>query len=109
MINDFGNIMINKLHNFIFFYYKITIFSHFSIINSIIDGIYSRFIGQIHYSFHINGIESIQLSTLSGKILFDKKINKNEFENDLSKFAKGIYIIKIFTKNEVFADKIIKH
>ena len=52
---------------------------------------------------------NIELTDLSGKIIYQSLIQKNQLEIDLSSCNPGVYLIKIQTDKEIFYSKIIKN
>jgi hypothetical protein len=55
-----------------------------------------------------NSIDKIVISDLSGKTLFDEKINSKTHQIDLNNYNSGIYLIEIHSAGEIEHDKIIK-
>ncbi|RLD50306.1 MAG: hypothetical protein DRI94_07295, partial [Bacteroidetes bacterium] len=45
--------------------------------------------------------------SVSGKLIYQNKLNSNAFDIDLGYQAKGIYFIKITAGNQVFNSKLI--
>jgi hypothetical protein len=60
---------------------------------------------KIHYS---EVIETIAISDLTGKILFEHNVDATTYESDLTKYADGVYFIKISTASQELVGKIIK-
>ena len=51
----------------------------------------------------------MEIFNMKGDLLVKENIyNKTLFECDLSKFSDGLYLIKIYTKSNIYSKKIIK-
>lgn len=57
-----------------------------------------------------NGISSIRITDINGKIMYsmDKANNIQSTEINISDLSDGIYIVHVFTGNNVVTNKIIK-
>jgi allantoicase len=56
------------------------------------------------------GIQRIQLYSLDGKLLIDKKINiKTKINIDLSEFAQGVYILECYAEKNATRIKVVKY
>lgn len=68
----------------------------------------------IHFAKAENSKIKIEICDLQGKKVFREKIKNNAFYykefsiKDLEKLSSGIYILRIFTKNNTFSQKIVK-
>ncbi|MBN2275911.1 MAG: lamin tail domain-containing protein [Bacteroidales bacterium] len=54
-----------------------------------------------------NGIISLYLYSIHGKLVFNKQYNNKKFMVDLSHLPNDIYIIKIFTEKNLYNNKIL--
>lgn len=55
----------------------------------------------------VKGIINLSVLDLSGKIIFNESMNNNSKEIDLSKMAKGVYILQININSEILTAKIL--
>lgn len=56
----------------------------------------------------INSIQKVEMYNLLGKKVFNKKIkNKSKIEFSTQNFSKGIYLIKVFSENQILSKKLI--
>ena len=60
-------------------------------------------------SFHSTPIQ-LQLFDLVGRMLYQESLYDSQVQRtlDMSQFPKGVYTLKLFTKNKVFSQKIVK-
>ncbi|MEI8087774.1 MAG: leucine-rich repeat domain-containing protein [Paludibacter sp.] len=82
-----------------------------TVVPSLLDAKVSLYPNPVNSSFQIKGIEgtyTINLSDLNGKNLFIKQINGND-NISVTDLAKGIYIIKVTTKEGAISMKIQKN
>jgi len=64
--------------------------------------------GIIYFDFAENNIQKIIISDVTGKVISEKLVSQQQDDIDLSNHSNGIYIIEIYTDNNVFSSKIIK-
>ena len=50
---------------------------------------------------------TVEIYSVSGKLIYQKNMNSNDFDIDLGNHAKGIYFVKINSGNRVFNSKLI--
>jgi len=55
----------------------------------------------------LNAGTKIQIKDISGKNVYDRKIDKKTTEIDLSKYSKGVYFIELIMKDKTYSSKII--
>lgn len=53
------------------------------------------------------GLENITLYSLTGKLLLDKKVSSNEYNLDVSSFAKGVYFLGVTNSKGKSVSKLI--
>ena len=54
------------------------------------------------------GVYYIEINSLNGRLLYNREYNKPIIQLDLSSFQKGVYIITIRSRDQVWTEKIIK-
>ena len=63
--------------------------------------------GKVFFSY-TKPIEKISVSNILGQVILENKNNTNEAEIDLSSFASGTYLVKVFSDNQTNVIKILK-
>ncbi|WP_299053648.1 endonuclease [uncultured Polaribacter sp.] len=59
--------------------------------------------------FNINETVNINIYNVLGKLVTTTKLSKNNTKIDISKLSKGIYLVKINSKNQTITKKLIKN
>jgi len=59
--------------------------------------------------FNINETVNINIYNVLGKLVKTTKLSKNNTKIDISKLSKGIYLVKINSKNQTITKKLIKN
>jgi len=54
-----------------------------------------------------NIIKKLEIVSLSGKILNTEIVNQTNFSININKLKKGVYVLKLFTKNDCYNKKLI--
>jgi hypothetical protein len=57
----------------------------------------------------LTAIEHIEVYSVLGELVFQKKINAKNTSLDLSDFNSGIYVLKVFSNNQVNSLRIAKN
>ena len=52
-------------------------------------------------------INTIKITDISGQIIFEKNINSKSFTIDLNNYTKGIYIINLYSKDNISIRKLV--
>lgn len=58
--------------------------------------------------FHDNATYNVEITDMCGRTILAMKNQKNSVRINCSSWAKGIYCVKIFNSNSIFAEKIVK-
>jgi hypothetical protein len=64
--------------------------------------------GKLHIQSNYNEIEYLTVSTLSGRKLYEKRNTETKETIDMSNLSSGVYLIKLFHKNDISIYKVIK-